>query len=138
MIEVDSFVYIIFISRVWKFSFISQVWKWADLQCLSRQTCHVSCKTVRLGSGEWQYMPNTWIMLFDPQVHEHVQKMTSVIPAVEKEAETQRCIPAVCSKFRSRILESSLTVFCAVFATTDQDSVCRNPIMLPVFLVWRC
>lgn len=57
-------MYVIFISWVWKWLFISQVWKWADLQCLCRQTCHLFCKTVRGSSGKWQYVPNTWIMLF--------------------------------------------------------------------------
>lgn len=60
--------------------------------------------------------------------------MTFVIPAVQKEAETQSCIPTVYSIFRSKIWESSLAVSCAVFATSDQDSVGRNLIMLPVFL----
>lgn len=60
--------------------------------------------------------------------------MTFIIPAVEKEAETQRCIPAVHSEFRSRIWESLLAVFCAVFAVSAQDSVCRNLIMYLCFL----
>lgn len=52
--------------------------------------------------------------------------MTVIIPAVLKEAETQRCIPAVHSKFRSEIWESSLAVSCAVFATSAQGSVCDH------------